>query len=256
MAITYVAGNRAIGTNAERLAFPLYYTDFSSSTGWTLDNAVITNNQLQASQNGNNVNRTSYYNLGSAVSTSFVLRFKIDTNNYTNNSSGQGISFQIGLSNSSNPSGFYPSSGFLAVSVSVHAATNESNFYILSAGSASAGTTRGEPLNVIRYIELSSNGSTLTAKIYTTSDYSGSPEETITKSYTVPTDLRYLLVRVANEAVAYVNTLYYDDIKLWSGVTTAGNTIYPIQNGLEFHETDTNKDYVFNSSNNTWYQIT
>lgn len=28
-----------------------------------------------------------------------------------------------------------------------------------------------------------------------------------------------------------------------------------IQNGLEFHETDTNKDYVFNSSNNTWYQI-
>ena len=28
-----------------------------------------------------------------------------------------------------------------------------------------------------------------------------------------------------------------------------------IQNGLEFHETDTNKDYVFNSSNSTWYQI-
>jgi len=28
------------------------------------------------------------------------------------------------------------------------------------------------------------------------------------------------------------------------------------QNGLEFHETDTNKDYVWNSSTNAWIQIT
>ena len=49
-----------------------------------------------------------------------------------------------------------------------------------------------------------------------------------------------------------------DQFQIDNNITVLGSdvTIYNIQNGLEFHETDTNKDYVFNSSNNTWYQIT
>ena len=60
------------------------------------------------------------------------------------------------------------------------------------------------------------------------------------------------LVQLYNENAANSDYDVGSNLSVLGGdVTISGG----IQNGLEFHETDTNKDYVFNSSNSTWYQI-
>ena len=74
----YSTPNDATSSSAEASS-PTYEFDFSSSSGWTLgDHWTISGNAANISSDSTLDGDRSYYDLGSSLSTTFVIRFKVN----------------------------------------------------------------------------------------------------------------------------------------------------------------------------------
>ena len=205
---------------------PTYETDFTTNTGWVeADSGKIgvdtSTERLDFNILRDGSNDKAYYDLGSALSdTAWVMRFKctMTAQNYTSSSN------KIGSFGMSSVTGSATTTqDFLGL----YKASNGDNASVVVDGSIlgpSTGSSLGRPAaGTIRYHEMKRTSATSwTNSIYSTSDYSGTPDATHTLTIASSIiGLRYFNITnwIGTGGVGNVAG-YIDDVTIYDGVTS------------------------------------
>jgi len=284
MAVKYLAGDRLIGTAAERAALVTGLPDWELGTeaasiatdpDWedvgshnvTYDAST---DGLDMIPSGNNYGANAGYYIdinalitGSISETAWVLRLKWVQETWVVNSTSGLNSVFLFLTDSTDPSSSHDSIG-----LGIHNyVTTPQGIRLVSAigqdnnnpiGNSEAVLT---PTATTYWIELKRTSATAaTCSIYTNSDFStGQQGSTVTRTITSSLDgLRYLSLWALMQTSSgnNYNNVSIKWFKFWNGVTTATATSYPnLTNGTIFEESDTGKHYMFDGTS-TWNEVT
>ena len=265
MAIKYLAGERLIGTAAERA---------EQNAQWVLSTGnTVSGGTLNLTNDSANQDRFAYYDVGAGnVADDWVLRFKVIFDTFVNvgTNPGNAVGFFFGFTDvvPTNLTGETPSQGDW-VTFQAHAHWNGSTDFRLgtysTAHDTTTGTGRAEPLTATRWCEITKDGTGCTLKVYTSDAYSGTPEETITETLSTNiTNFRYLFTKFYYQNIPDDNTVKIDDVNFYNNQTSAttlttnwdmssiGGANLP--NGAIFEESDTGKHYMFDGSQ-TWNEM-
>lgn len=264
--VEFLAGNRVLGLSSERNPvftdnFSSYADQASADASWVTDSTTftrvnITNDNLAFNANGSPP-RDIYHALGFTASDSaWILRFKIRFSTYT-----MGVGYgQIWIGLTSSPTGSY---GSAQDGIAIRACRNNKISIEYGDGDAistniSANITPDFTINTDYYVELKRTSATNV----TLTTFANDPTYTTvtaTGSFTIASTVTGL-----NSIVLYTDPAggtdgqaigTIDDIKFYNGVSTLPTPdMSLVQTGCEFHETNTNKDYVWNGS--AWVYIT
>ena len=272
MAVKYLAGDRLIGTTAERTA--LTTALISGSTGWDINAQQSIGsgflNWFSQSDDPNTNSRAIYdLGVGNEIDGDFVIRMK----GLFDDESGGGV-FYWWMGTTDNTMAI---SGETAIGFQGHDskkirtyATNSDQSY--NTGGLSDALSTGNTY----YIELIRNGAVLTAKVFTGSDFStgqvGSTSSyTLASRYQMGTDYRYIGFKGNGAgrdwtAGGSYQAWDFDDIVIYDGQTSATTAtytfnfsdipaVYPnLTNGTIFEESDTGKHYMFDGTS-TWNEM-
>lgn len=257
----------AASASSNSATSPTYNFDFSSSTGWTLNNnsgsASITGGVLRLSGSTPNMYPLAIYDLGSNLdnTTGWVMRFKIVLTNLTNTAVGNGLQFSVGMSDTSTNASYsaespHGSLDSLHYNLAAHAAGSTSNFYSwawTNTNEYTAGISRAEPLTATRYIQITYTvaSATLTVKVYT--DEYSTLEETISQglsSTSYFSDMRYIFARLHYQGVSDSNTVDVEDLKIYNGMTTVSSGTTP-----NLFDNDTSTKWSSNSESNPYCYV-
>ena len=283
MAIKYLAGDRLIGTAAERAALTTenvvsatWTTDLSSATGWTNDNTAdleVTGGVIQYKDNDYNY-ETTYYDMtaiggitGGISNTAWILRFKwYLTGTASTDDPLFAFSFTEDASQAVTDNG--DALGFYIY----HDRNNTWRKYF-NITKADTTSTRGTASvvdegftysnNTWYWTEIKKDGSTLTIKTFDSADYdtqildSGNntaSDGTITTIIPAGVGtLRYLTAGHHTQGSGL--TVQIDDIQFWDGVSSTSSFVYPnLPNGAIFEESDTGKHYMFDGTS-AWNEM-
>tara|TARA_R100000808_G_C2135093_1_gene143542 strand:- start:33 stop:1742 length:1710 start_codon:yes stop_codon:yes gene_type:complete len=208
--------------------------DFSDSTNWALSDSsdvTIADGVLNIQCNDNSVTRTGTLDLenilgsGGRAGNTWVLRWKWNLTGYVNTTSGQGIAYCVGIWDAI-PSGWNTGTNGIDVRCSTHGSNSTATYHpqVFVSGSRtdSSSSSFSQSSMGTRYCELVKDASNITLKVYTTSDFSGSPEYTVVRSYTQSqhTGGRYIGYRMVNESVSATNNVSIDDLKFYNNKTS------------------------------------
>ena len=259
MAITYHAGRRVQGLEYTAGSTITYETDFSTDTDWEGGdgkNEVDTSTErLDFDIRRDGSNDKIYYDLGSALSnTAWVIRFKLVmiAKSYT---SGSGIVGFFGMSSVTGDA--LTTQDFLGLRK--HIDDNDTsatiNNTIVSDG---AGSSLGNPTSGTQYHEMKRTSATSwTNSVYSTSDYSGTPDATHTLTISSGIQgLQYFnITNYDSGSGSGTMTGYIDDLEIYDGITsvvasTGDTKPTNVQVGSRWEETDTRKMYHYNPSAN------
>ena len=262
MAIEWLAGKRARGTNSERTEITITTTvtdDFTPQLTWgqTGDKYSISGGKVQcAGYSSYNPNDFVYYDLGAsyhAFDNDWTLKLKTFKSSTANSylefgitsdiSNGDGGSMINGSVNIGGGSNNYPRiNGAYGGTVYEHVT-----------GSPNSGWD-----NVV-YSELKFDKATnnVTQKGFTNSDYStGQIGSTLTYTITPSnySGMRYIFIgAITGTGRTDSSATYADDLDFT--YTSTSVPTFNIQDGTIFEETDTNKAYIWSSSSQTWTQL-
>jgi len=218
-----------------------YETDFSSTTGWSLNGGSYT-----GISNGvynwdiltglNNEVRGAWYPITTADDSKWVLRFKLGIDTLTPSGSPDPDSSQlIVILSDTGANTYYP---YDAIGFSFYLGGGGSwapkfylwgsdSYYIISPSSTAVTAYTTTPSTGTYYIELIRNSSTsVTGTIYSDSNYSTVVES---KTITIPSTIQSLdniqiCVFDGNNSGSYTANGYIDDLKFYNGVTSTGFT--------------------------------
>jgi len=256
LAIKFLAGERMIGTAAERAALtvpiqtgtPFYETDFSSSTGWNFDNANgnITISSNKANLAGEVEGDQITYALSEALSdVAWFIKYKF--NKIATQSGGQAdelvfLAIQDSITN------------IKTVGKAIGGWTSTAPVALkYSGGTRTRGTVDGGlgfSYNTDYWVELSRDVNTVTLKRYSSDAFSGTPDissVTVDSSFT---GLDTIFIGYEDNGATWGQNGYITDLEIYNGVT------YPnLSNGTIFEESDTGKHYMFDGTS-TWNEIT
>jgi len=249
MAITYHAGRRVQGISGSTIT---YESDFTTNTGWVEADSTNTGVDTSTERLDFNIVRSTtngkaYYDLGSALSdTAWVIRFKC-VMTASANGAGSNTIGSFGMSSVTGDA--VTTQDFLGH----YKAGNNNDYSVVVDGSIlgpSTGSSLGRPLaGTTRYHEMKRTSATSwTNSIYSTSDYSGTPDATHTLTIASSiTGLQYFNISNYNSGSgAGVLSGYIDDVKIYDGVTSVvEGDAKPtnVQVGSRWEETDTRKMY-------------
>jgi len=275
LAIKYLAGDRLIGTAAERAALlteanPTYTPVLTSSSGWseeggsTYHSIDTSNNELDFRNKRNPAgDRSISYDLGATVSdTAWVMRFKLDID-VMNIPAGGAQMENISLTDSDSSVLFQTTSqDSLGFSIGWYSsASSERDFMALHGNNTnlqSNYTYIGTDIIVVGtwYVEIKRlTATSMSVRVTTSSDYTGGTLVTKTDVSASTDGLRYFKMAINNGAD---QANYMDGsisaIKIWNAVTTTDS--YPnLPNGAILEESDTGKHYMWDGTD-TWNEIT
>jgi len=247
MAITYLSGNRIQGLSTDTAETLTYSTDFSSSTGWTTTGSAWSIGSGKLNFTTIPASDYAYVNIGSVSDSDWVLRY---TQTYTTaGSTSLGILWAFLSDNTSGPQTNHKGIGWF------HYDAENQGGLLTNLNTRPDQSPDGDyyrfnfsPSAVTRYIEIKRVGtSTLTINVYTSSDYSGNPEYTKTKSDVSSsiTGLQYLKF-MGYTTGAMVGSI--DDVKFWNGVSSVNSKPTHVPANSRFEETDTQKIYYSDGS--------
>jgi hypothetical protein len=206
---------------------PTYESDFTTNTGWVEADSTNTGVDTSTERLDFNIVRSTtngkaYYDLGSALSdTAWVIRFKC-VMTASANGAGSNTIGSFGMSSVTGDA--LTTQDFLGH----YKAGNGDDVSVVVDGSnlgPGTGSSLGRPLaGTTRYHEMKRTSATSwTNSIYSTSDYSGTPDATHTLTIASSIiGLRYFNIANYNSGSgAGVLSGYIDDVKIYDGVTTA-----------------------------------
>lgn len=177
--------------------------------------------------------------MGGVAAGTWTLRTKIVYTNFTNTAAAQGVSFEMGMSDTSTLTGFSPAgvSAILLTRAAHGTLQNNPTLRQLNpaADDSTAGVLVASPFTATRYIQLQRKGTnSIEQKEYSDSSYSVLLE-TVTNAATtaVASNLRYLLTRLVYQGVTDVNTVAIDEIAFYN------NTLTPVTPTWEWNESPT-----------------
>jgi len=291
LAVKYLAGDRLIGTAAERAALttgvPTYETDTFS--GWSASGfASIGSNKVTlavptGTYNNNDAMDGVRYDIGTAnFDDTWTLQFTVKPTVWSTNStcdyqdgwimvtSGIGLNYNyviFALSNTTcNPSTSTRNEYSFALKQGAgfrgHIDTNTSGVqeFMPTITPINSGLTPVvDSKKGIRIRRTASNA--FTFEIWNNSDFTGSANYTYSSSDTTLAadieDLRYITIGGNTQSGGNGgNTSEIDDLKFWDGESNAVSLSYPnLTNGTLFEESDTGKHYMFDGTS-TWNEIT
>jgi hypothetical protein len=202
-----------------------------ASQGWTLagTGASISNGWLQQNSRAN-ASDFSYYDMedvlgsGQTMATNWILRFKMDTNSFTNSSTGQGIVYGVSFYDSTSLSGWYPTADGLGMKIQADASTDTGNWYAVANNGGTATTTMSanfsEPYDVVRYCEIAKTSGQIVFKVF--SDEYSTEEYSLTRTFTEGdiTGLRYLGFRMYAQNVSHTNGVKISEVKIYNNQTS------------------------------------
>ena len=257
MTITYHAGRRIQGLSTDIVETLTLNEDFSSDN-WTDASTLIqvnTSTGVLDWDADSSSNQTSYRDLGSALSTSFVLRSKlvIDSISYSTSDS---VQIYLGLFDSTSGANV-AQDGFAFYIMADTSSSNGLKYRLRVEGAPSAiQNTAGEaqfsrtPSAETLYLELVRNGDTFTINLYSDSSFSAnSLLESKSATEANVTGLQYLAVKnyLRGGSGGTLNGTW-DDVKIYDGVSSLSSKPTNVQSGSRFEETDTRKIYYLDSS--------
>ena len=268
LAVEYLAGERLIGTAAERAAMSSV-----AATGWTfVQSSSITSEALAFDFNQHSDDRF-YYDLGANASGTWVLTFKMNIDTI-GNPSASNYHMKFGMGDNVAGAGtsqggifFYLNhgSGYQRFGgKSAYSQTNQAGNF----GSSSP-SSYGYSADTNYYVKITRSSTTAaTVHVYTNSDYTNGLVFTSTlSSVNASLTVRYMKFwtdaygdQGSNRYHGTVDDInWYDDTTSISGTPTKTLTladVYPnLPNGAIFEESDTGKHYMFDGSQ-TWNEIT
>ena len=276
MAVKYLAGDRLIGTAAERAALsPFVWTQLvGTSTSDTFYILEDTGNDMIDIKNAGNSGADgspsiAYATLSSTLSSSsWLIRFKLVINTITAESTG-GKSFYTNfgfVDSGTSASGTGSENGFRFKFIA-DAGSAQTQFYSSTSGSDS-GTSMGfTPTATTIYVQISYSSGTATANFYTDSGFStGTGTANVTRSGTF-SGIKYPQIGLRQDNGGNgVMEYEMSELKIWDGTTSSSGTpthggssilsVHPnLTNGTLFEESDTGKHYMFDGTS-TWNEIT
>ena len=257
MALTYHAGRRIQGLSTDEPPASIVSDNFSSSTGWTLGSGfTISGGTFNISKTSGYLDGTrGTFDLGSNLSSTFVMRFKCnfstltlpDTSDYT---------LWIGVSNTTSANSTATDGYFVGVNLRNSSGIQEKKIVARVADNDqfNAGDYVSSYLNPIYvntnyYCEIIKTGvnGNFTFNVYSDSAYTTNIHSTTATSAKNPTGLRYLWIgledyQAQRGSITWVGIV--DDFIIYNGMTSV-NGIKPtnVQIGSRLEETDTRKIY-------------
>jgi len=286
MTIEYKDSKRITGLSTDIVQTLTYETDFSSNTGWTATGSNVTIDTSASYRvmdfnipNSTNAVDAISYDLTSTSDSAWVLRFKLNMNNYNQNSTGHAKKMCIGLSSASHSTDISSSQDAIGI---LFGSWDNGTHKIRSRDSNDGSWMDGSGTDFtesftddeVYYVEIKRTSTTA----YTVSLYSDSSYSTLIEAESETIDstisgLRYLKVGIDTTANAPDGTFagQIDDMKFYNGVTTVttvGQKPTNVQVGSRFEETDTRKIYyrddidfkeldgadAVNYRKDTWYE--
>ena len=275
MAVKYLAGERLIGTAAERTALttgmPNFEDNFNSTTGWTNSSKITVNsgvsnklyyNGVPDNETGNHATRALGITLDDE---NWIAEIEIDA--IVGESGGDGTNplfclFAAGTTTT------VKSANQDFIGIAIHTVSNNPTVFELSAcykdGSNSfsgqAGGSRiGVPINTKRYIRLERTSATgVRLSIYSDS-FGGTHVTDSPRTYTIPStigSLNSLIFVDAQTGGAGGETyLTADNLKVWNDATST-TAVYPnLINGAIFEESETGTHYMWDGTS-VWNEVT
>ena len=277
LAIKYLAGERMIGTAAERAALTTGQPDYELGTeasGITSDPSFTsvgghrvtydsTNDELDITPAGSEWGSTvAYYKDildGTISDTAWVLRMKWVQQGWSTNTGSNGNDVHVDLSSviTNNIAGD-------TISTVIH--NWSSNQGLGLDAQNNAGSTNTEDYERVftpsasttYYIQMRRlDSDDFDIKIYTGSDFStGQQGSTETKTISGIADLRYLRMFAQFQSGGGTSNMSIKWFKFWDDTTTATAISYPnLSNGTLFEESDTGKHYMFDGTS-AWNEVT
>ena len=284
LAIKYLAGDRLIGTAAERLALTTGEPDYevgTESTGLTTDPSWTnvsgsnvsydaTNDELDVNPSGNNYGANTGYYIdlnaqitGSISETAWVLRFKFIQQTWTENTGTSGLnSVFLALQSSTNPS-----SNHDYVSTGIHNYSSEPQGWFFR---GQENTGNNNPVGNSTLVLTPSASTTYWGEIkrvsatsvecrfYTNANFTGTPAGSTTDTITSGLNgLQYLSIwgLMQTNAGTNYNNVSFKWFKFYNGVTSAPSLAYPnLPNGAIFEESSTGKHYMFDGTS-AWNEM-
>jgi len=279
LAIKYLAGNRIIGTEAERTALttstPAYSTTFGSTSGWSSNDTHVfidtANNMLEFECDDNSTDEYINYDMGAGniSNTAWVMRYEMTFRTFNMSGADVNNALVVGCLDNASPSGIVSSGDGLSysmqVSDSAHSIANV--LQAVNGGSQSKSDVNNDPFDkddigdyiTTFYMEIKRMSADLIEqRVYTTSDYSTTQLGTTMSRSTssAVTALRYITILLdqPSSGVGDGYTGYIQNLKFYNGMTSP-NIVYPnLIAGTIWEESDTGKHYVFNTSTG-WNEV-
>ena len=252
MAITYHAGRRIQGLSTDVADTPTFEDDFSGADNWTDTGSgwgVNTTTDVIDfnADSPHNVTEGLYYDLGSALSSVFTIRFKLTIANFNVGSSSIENHLYFGVSDST--SHVRTQTQDIIGIHSTHWTGGNADWKTMTANNAALPGTRDYTFThalqaETLYVQIKSlSSSQFQVDLYSDSGYSTLIESSGAQSHSA-TGLRYLKFQQRDNAPSGDNhTLNgtIDDVEVYDGATT--NKPTNVQLGSRFEETDTRKMY-------------
>ena len=275
MAIKYLAGERIIGTAAERASLtPFAWTQLigtsTSDTFYILEDTG--NDMIDVKAAGNCGIESSpsmaYSTLSSTLSSSsWLMRFKLVINTITAESTG-GKSFHTNffiVDSGTGSSGTGSENGF-GFKFIADAGSAQTQFYSSTSGTDSGSGMGFTPTATTIYVQISYSSGTATANFYTNSGFStGTGTANVTRSGTF-SNLQYpqIVLRQDNGGNG-VMEFEMSELKIWDGTTSSSGTpthggssilsVHPnLTNGTIYEESDTGKIFMFDGTS-AWNEM-
>jgi len=164
--------------------------------------------------------------MGGVIAATWTLRYKVVFTNFTNTAAGQGVSFEMGMSDTSTLTGASPSGDSILATRAAHGASADNNPYLrqfdTGGNDAVAGALVANPFSGTRYIQLQRKGTNdIEQKEFSDASYSVLIETlTINPTTAAANNLRYLITRIIYEAVTDVNTVAIEEIAFYNNTLT------------------------------------
>jgi len=267
MAIKYLAGERLIGTAAERTALTTL-----AATGWTFVQSSSITSEAIAFDFNQHADDRFHYDLGSNASGTWVLTFKVNIDT-AGHPSGSNYHFHMGMGDNTvtaatSQGGIYFSlnhnnNSKTFAGRSSYQQTNQQGDWGSSSPSSYA---YSEDTNY--YVKITRSSTTAgTIHVYTNSDYTNGLVYTNTLS-SVNSSLTVRYINFHTDAYGDQGSNRYhgtvDDMKWYDGTTSISGTptktftfadVLPnLPNGVIFEESDTGKHYMFDGTD-TWNEM-
>jgi len=165
--------------------------------------------------------------MGGVIAATWTLRYKVVFTNFTNTAAGQGVSFEMGMSDTSTLTGAAGiGSDAIMGTRAAHGASADNNPYLrqfeTAGNDAVAGALVANPFSGTRYIQLQRKGTNdIERKEFSDSSYTTLLETlTINPTTGAATNLRYLITRIIYENVTDVNTVAIEEIEFYNNTLT------------------------------------
>ena len=263
MTITYLDSKRLQGLSTDEPPASIVSDNFSSSTGWTLGSGfTISGGTFNISKTSGYLDGTrGTFDLGSNLSSTFVMRFKCNFSTLTLPDQSD-YTLWIGVSNTTSANSTATDGYFVGVNLRNSSGIQEKKIVarVADDDTYNAGNYVSSYLNPIYvntnyYCEIIKTGvnGNFTFNVYSDSTYTTNIHSTTATSAKNPTGLRYLWIgledyQAQRGSITWVGIV--DDFIIYNGVTSV-NGIKPtnVQTNSTFEQTDTNTRHWYNGTN-------